>query len=148
MTCRRGTRLAASAAAAVMVLASAACADSSSEGGLGVPTVDRLGPMPGSPIQLAGTVTVAENGCFHLSTEAGTYFVVWPEGFEQDGDRVFLPFGPEFSNGDTAVGSARVLDASSTVAAGDGPDGYIGAVTGFCVEEEEQVAVFSEITAG
>jgi hypothetical protein len=30
-----------------------------------------------------------------------------------------------------------VLDASSAVAAGDGPDGYIRAVTDFCVDEEE-----------
>jgi ABC-type sugar transport system substrate-binding protein len=147
MTPQRGTRTAALAAVALTVLASAACASGPSEAGLGLPTVDLLGPLPGSGIQLVGTVTVAENGCFHLSTDGGTYFVIWPEGFKQDSDRVFLDSGPEFSDGDAAVGLARILDASAAVAAGDGPDGYMEAVTDFCAEEEE-LAVFSEIAVG
>ncbi|TFC70871.1 hypothetical protein E3T21_09230 [Cryobacterium sp. TMB3-15] len=104
--------------------------------------------LPGSTVQLAGTVTIAENGCFHLSTKSGRYFVIWPEGFEQDGDQVSIPSGPVFSAGDAAIGSARVLDVSAAVAAGDGPEGYIGAVIDFCAGEGEPVAAFSEIAAG
>ncbi|HEY8590516.1 MAG TPA: hypothetical protein VIL55_13315, partial [Naasia sp.] len=78
-----------------------------------------------------------------IDTPDGRMFVVWPPGFEQDADVVQSPEGLAFGDGSSVTGRARVIDVDTAVDAADGPDGYLASITGFCVEDGEQVAVYS-----
>ncbi|WP_210508134.1 hypothetical protein [Naasia sp. SYSU D00057] len=93
---------------------------------------------------VAGTVLVADDGCFHLDTEAGRRFVVWPVGTQQDGALVRLPDGRELGQGDPVSGRGWQLEAAEAIAAADGPDGYLATVIGFCADDGEPLAVLAE----
>ena len=116
---------------------------SSGEAGLSVPTAELL-PTPDAQESIAGTVIVADDGCFHLETESGRRFVVWPSGTQQDGAVVRLPDGRELGQGDPISGRGWLLEAAEAVAAADEPDGYLAAVIGFCADDGESLAVLAE----
>ncbi|MCU1437379.1 MAG: malic enzyme [Naasia sp.] len=130
-------------AALLLPFALAGCAGAAfSEGGLGIPTADLLEP-PGVEQELAGTIAVGDNGCFHVDTVDGRLYVIWPAGFEQDAEVVRSPAGGVFGDGAPVTGLASILDADAAVRAADGPDGYIATVTGYCLEDDERIAVYS-----
>ena len=116
-----------------------------SEAGLGIPTEDLLDAPFDDVAPQTGTLHVAANGCFHLDTDDGLQYLVWPRGSRQDADVVHGPDGTEFAEGDHIDGDGWVRPADEVIDAGDGPDGYMGAIIGFCVEDDEQVVVLQSI---
>jgi hypothetical protein len=111
------------------------------EAGLGIPTENLVERSPAGAAPIAGTVWVAGNGCFHLDAHDGArYFIVWPEGFRQDSAEVVAPGGGRYGDGDSLSGTGWIRAADEVVAAADGPDGYMGAIVGFCADDE-QIAV-------
>jgi hypothetical protein len=114
---------------------------SDNRAGLGLPTENLVERPSDGSTALAGALHVAGNGCFHLDADDGTrYFVVWPQGFESDAAEVVAPGGARYGDGDPVAGDGWIRDADEVVAAADGPDGYMGAVLGYCAEDE-QIAV-------
>jgi hypothetical protein len=112
-----------------------------SEAGLGIPTENLVERSPTGAAPITGSVHVAGNGCFHLDADDGArYFIVWPEGFRQDSAEVVAPDGTRYGDGDPLSATGWIRDADEVVAAADGPDGYMGAIVGFCADEQ-QVAV-------
>jgi hypothetical protein len=56
--------------------------------------------------------------------------------------------GSRYSGGDALSGEGWVRPADDVIDAADGPDGYMGAIIGYCAEEDEQVVVFESLEAG
>jgi len=111
------------------------------EAGLGIPTENLVERSPTGAAPIAGTVQGAANGCFHLNADGGErYFIVWPESFRQDSAEVVAPNGARYGDGDPLSATGWIRDADEVVAAADGPDGYMGAIVGFCADDE-QIAV-------
>lgn len=134
-------------AGAALTIVLASCV--SNEAGLNIPT-ENLVESPDSVAEaIDGELHTAANGCFHIIVDDISYFVVWPEGFRQDGATVLGTDGSRYSGGDPLSGSGWVSSVDDVVAAADGPDGYMGSVTGYCAEDGEQVVVFESLdTAG
>lgn len=117
------------------------------EAGLNIPT-ENLVERPSTESQsIMGDMHTAVNGCFHVIVDDVSHFVVWPDGFRQDGAVVIGSDGSRYSAGDPLSGTGWVRSVDDVVAAADGPDGYLGAVTGYCAEEGEQVVVFESLEA-
>jgi hypothetical protein len=123
-----------------------AVADSRSEGGMGIPTENLVDPPAGGTTDIGGVVHVAGNGCFHLDSDDGErYFVVWPDGFEQDAAEVVSPTG-RYADGDrVAAGRGWIRSVDEVVAAADGENGYMAMVLGYCATEGELVAVIKTV---
>jgi hypothetical protein len=115
------------------------------EGGMGLPVVGWLTDPPVGDTALNGTMLVAENGCFHLDTEQGHLFVVWPDGFEHDGARVRTDQGLPIADGDEVSGTGVVLGAAAATDAGGGRDSQLGSAIRYCAGGAD-VAVLSEVT--
>jgi hypothetical protein len=130
-------------AVAALTIVLASCV--SNEAGLNIPT-ENLVDSPASAAQsIDGEMRTAANGCFHITVDDVSYFVVWPEDFRQDGATVIGADGSRYSGGDALSGSGWVRSVDEVVAAADGADGYMGSVTGFCAEDGEQVVVFETL---
>jgi hypothetical protein len=127
----------------VLALALVGCVGN--EAGLNIPT-ENLVERPNAGSQpITGDMRTAANGCFHVIVDDVSHFVVWPEGFRQDSAVVIGTDGSRYSGGDPLSGTGWVRSVDDVVAAADGPDGYMGAVTGYCAEEGEQVVVFESL---
>jgi hypothetical protein len=151
---RGGGRTAVLLAAATLILAAAGCAGGPSglgsgpngtEGGMGLPVVGWLTDPVDGDTALTGTMLVAENGCFHLETEQGHLFVVWPDGFQHDAARVRTDEGLPIADGDQVSGSGVVLDAAAATEAGGGRDSQLGQAIQYCAGGAD-VAVLNEVT--
>ena len=137
-------RIVTGAAALVLALTLPGCAGDN-EGGLGIPTENLVDPPAAAAQPIAGQMQTADNGCFHLVVEGTAHYVVWPAGFTQDAADVVATDGSRYTDGDGLAGTGWVRPVADVVAAADGPDGYLDSITGYCVEEGEQVVVFASL---
>jgi hypothetical protein len=130
-------------AAIALACVLAGCANG--EVGLEIPTENRVERPAVASQPITGEMHVAANGCFHVIVDDVRYFVVWPEGFRQDSAEVIGTDGSRYSGGVPLSGAGWVRSVDDVVHAADGPDGYMGAVTGYCADEDEQVVVFESL---
>jgi hypothetical protein len=108
----------------------------SNQAGMGIPTENLVDEPGTAPDAIAGTLHVAGNGCFHLRTDDGQLFVIWPEGFTQDAAVVVGSDGTRYAAGDALGGTGWVRTVDEVIDAADGPDGYLDMVLGYCAEGE------------
>jgi hypothetical protein len=135
----------ATALLAIIVILVVTTLRGSGEAGLNIPT-ENLVQEPGEAAQpIEGRMHTAANGCFHVIVDDVSYLVVWPEGFRQDSAVVIGTDGSRYSGGDELDGSGWLRSVDAVVSAADGPDGYMDAVTGYCAEDGELVAVFESL---
>ena len=133
-------------AGAALALVLAGCVND--EAGLGIPTENLVQPPSAASEPIEGELHVSGNGCFHVVVDGVQHVVVWPEGFRQDSAVVIGADGSRFSGGDALSGEGWVRPADDVIDAADGPDGYMGAIIGYCAEEDEQVVVFESLESG
>jgi hypothetical protein len=119
--------------------------DDSAQGGLGLPQQLDGETYPGARDELAGTVVVAENGCFLLDVDGVVRLAIWPAGSRGDGDGVVLPDGDRLVGGSGLAARGTVLPVTGLAG---GPDGYWATVVQFCVPDDRDVVVLDEAAAG
>jgi hypothetical protein len=113
------------------------------EGGMGLPQ-QLPGESYGGPRRdLAGTLTVAGNGCVYLDDAGTERLVIFPSGSALS-NPARLPDGTELRDGDAVRGSGTVL---GTEMLPGGPNGYWANVTGYCAGDVPEAVVFDEISA-
>jgi len=143
--------------ALALVAGTALSGCASTEAGFGLPTltageaeaaIDRADTQPE---QLSGTIALETNGCFTwTSTQQDAVaperaWIVWPEGFRQDGAVVVLDSGERVGDGDAVA----ALAAPATLA--DLPDGaaedsYFGSFGLFCGADDSGVVILQDVT--
>jgi hypothetical protein len=114
---------------------------------MGLPVVGWLDDPVSGDVTIAGTMRVADNGCFHLETDGVHAFVVWPDGFEHDGAQVRTASGDAIGDGDPVSGTGALLDGAAATEAGGGRDSQLGQAIGYCADGMD-VAVLTSVTGG
>jgi hypothetical protein len=113
---------------------------------MGLPVLRWLHHRPTSDTAISGTMRVAGNGCFLLENGTQHMFIVWPDGFEDDGAQVRTLSGDPITNGDTVTGTGAVLQHDAATEAGGGRDSRLGQAIGYCAPGMD-IAVLTEVTA-
>lgn len=132
------------AGTAVVVLVVAACG-ADSQAGFGMPTQTAVGGVPGERTEVGGVLRVEVNGCFTLELDDGSRrWVVWPDGFEHDGEGVVLARSFRALDGDRLVGEGLLVDAAA-LPDWENPDSYAHAFGTFCEAGDLGVVAFDEV---
>ncbi|MEJ1087510.1 hypothetical protein WDU99_04180 [Microbacterium sp. Mu-80] len=100
---------------------------------------------------LAGTLSVADNGCFLWEGAVGDgAWIVWPDSAELDrseGARVVLDDGQVVADGAALRGTGALVTLED-LPAGAKQDSYFGSFGRFCGADESGAIVLAEVTQG
>jgi hypothetical protein len=123
-------------------------AEDDTEGGFGLPVRSAAGEVDLATAPVTGVLRVESDGCFTWEQEeqdgGGRAWVVWPDGAEQDGDRVLLVDGTPVRAGQRLSGTGAVV-AAEAFADWANPDSYLGAFGRFCDAGERGVVVLDDV---
>lgn len=105
-------------------------------------TLDQLGdtdfPTVGSQ---PTTLQLGSDGCFDVSTSAGTGWAIWPEGTTQDGDHIVLLDGTRLGDGDAFTSDSAIVTKAKVPAlvGSSGP----ASIAQFCAGTDGPVTILA-----
>jgi hypothetical protein len=119
------------------------------EAGMPLPRQQPGDTYPGERLELRGTLTVSDVGCFDVVIDGEHHFVIWPSGSEyhdKDGEyAIRLPGGEVIVDGGRVVATGAFTPTAPLLLARDSSLAY---ALRYCAADAEEVVVLDTALPG